>query len=107
MPVRHAVHMCRNIKMLFNFEPPATDEEIRAAAIQFVRKVAGTRKPAKANNAAFDVAIEEIFQASRAMLKTMVPQSPPRDRMVEAMKAKERSKLRFRKASADETRALG
>lgn len=87
--------MCRNIKTLFNFDPPATDDEIRAAALQFVRKLAGTRKPAKDNVEVFEVAVEEIFLASRKLLDNMTPHAPPRDREVEAMKAKQRSALRF------------
>ncbi|MCI0669413.1 MAG: DUF2277 domain-containing protein [Myxococcaceae bacterium] len=88
--------MCRNIKPLFNFTPPATDDDIRAAALQFVRKIAGTRKPSKQNSDAFDVAVEEIFQSSRRMLEGLVATTPPRDRArFEAMK-----KLRFRKAEA-------
>lgn len=90
--------MCRNIKTLFNFDPPATDEEIRAAALQFVRKLAGTTKPAKNNQRAFDAAIEEIFGAARKLLDDMTPHGPARDRQIEAMKARERSALRFRKA---------
>lgn len=90
--------MCRNIKTLFNFEPPATDDEIRAAALQFVRKLAGTTKPAKDNVAAFEAAVEEIFRASRKLLDDMTPHGPARDRAIEAMKAKQRSALRFRKA---------
>ena len=89
--------MCRNIKTLFNFDPPATDEEIRDAALQFVRKLTGTRKPAKINAAAFDAAIEEIFKSSRKMIDSMVALGVPKDRAVEALKAKERSQLRFRK----------
>ena len=92
--------MCRNIKTLFNFDPPATDEEIRAAALQFVRKLAGTRKPARSNTAAFEIAIEEIFRSSRKLIDTMVPLAPPRDRIVEALKAKQRSQVRFRKVDA-------
>jgi hypothetical protein len=65
--------MCRNIKMLFNFEPPATDDEVRAAALQFVRKIAGTRKPSRDNAGAFDIAVEEIFAASKKLLDGMVP----------------------------------
>ncbi|MCI0573736.1 MAG: DUF2277 domain-containing protein [Myxococcaceae bacterium] len=88
--------MCRNIKPLFNFTPPTTDDDIRAAALQFVRKIAGTRKPSKQNSDAFDVAVEEIFQSSRRMLEGLVATTPPRDRArFEAMK-----KLRFRKAEA-------
>lgn len=90
--------MCRNIKTLFNFEPPATDEEIRAAALQFVRKLAGTTRPARDNQRAFDAAIDEIFVASKKLLDGMTPHGPARDRAVEAMKARERSALRFRKA---------
>lgn len=86
--------MCRSIKPLFNFSPPATDEDIRAAALQFVRKIAGTRKPSKQNTDAFDVAVEEIFQSSKRMLEGLVATTPPRDRArFESMK-----KLRFKKA---------
>lgn len=87
--------MCRNIKTLFNFEPPATDEEIRAAALQFVRKLAGTRQPSKDNADTFERAIEEVFQASRRLIDGLVPHAPPKDREVEAAKAKERSRQRF------------
>jgi hypothetical protein len=90
--------MCRNIKQLFNFEPPATDDEVRAAALQFVRKIAGTRAPSKKNEHVFEAAIEEIFQSSRKMLDELVATTPPKDRVVEALKAKEKNKLRFRKA---------
>jgi hypothetical protein len=72
--------MCRSIKPLFNFAPPATDEDIRAAALQFVRKIAGTRKPSQRNTEAFEVAVEEIFQSSRRMLEGLVATTPPRDR---------------------------
>jgi hypothetical protein len=72
--------MCRNIKPLFNFAPPATDEDIRAAALQFVRKIAGTRKPSKQNTEAFDLAVEEIFQSSKRMLEGLVATTPPKDR---------------------------
>jgi hypothetical protein len=86
--------MCRSIKPLFNFTPPATDEDIRAAALQFVRKIAGTRKPSKQNADAFEVAVEEIFQSSKRMLEGLVATTPPRDRArFESMK-----KLRFKKA---------
>ncbi|ADO73231.1 DUF2277 domain-containing protein [Stigmatella aurantiaca] len=86
--------MCRSIKPLFNFAPPATDDEIRAAALQFVRKIAGTRNPSKQNARAFEVAIEEIFQSSKRMLDGLVTTAPPRDRAhFEAMK-----KLRFKRA---------
>ncbi|HZV00042.1 MAG TPA: DUF2277 domain-containing protein [Planctomycetota bacterium] len=87
--------MCRNIRTLFNYEPPATDDEIRAAALQFVRKIAGTRKPSKANERAFEDAVTEIFAVSKRMLRKLVATTPPRDREVEAAKARERSKLRF------------
>jgi hypothetical protein len=86
--------MCRSIKPLFNFSPPATDEDIRAAALQFVRKIAGTRKPSKQNADAFEVAVEEIFQSSKRMLEGLVATTPPKDRArFESMK-----KLRFKKA---------
>ena len=86
--------MCRNIKPLFNFAPPATDDDIRAAALQFVRKIAGTRKPSKQNEEAFAVAVEEIFQSSKRMLEGLVATTPPRDRArFESMK-----RLRFKKA---------
>ncbi|CAM4185555.1 DUF2277 domain-containing protein [Corallococcus sp. ZKHCc1 1396] len=88
--------MCRNIKPLFNFAPPATDDDIRAAALQFVRKIAGTRKPSKQNTDAFDVAVEEIYQSSKRMLDGLVATTPPRDRAkFEALK-----KLRFKRADA-------
>ncbi|WP_338873566.1 DUF2277 domain-containing protein [Myxococcus stipitatus] len=88
--------MCRNIKPLFNFTPPATDDDIRAAALQFVRKIAGTRKPSKQNADAFDVAVEEIYQSSKRMLEGLVATTPPRDRMkFEALK-----RLRYKKANA-------
>ncbi|MCE9666413.1 DUF2277 domain-containing protein [Myxococcus stipitatus] len=88
--------MCRNIKPLFNFSPPATDEDIRAAALQFVRKIAGTRKPSRQNTDAFEVAVEEIFQSSKRMLEGLVATTPPRDRR----KFEELKRLRFRKAEA-------
>lgn len=90
--------MCRNIKTLFNFDPPATDEEVRAAAIQFVRKLAGTRTPSKQNSKAFDVAIDEIHAAAKKLLDEMVPSTPPRDRAAFEAKLREKSKLRFAKA---------
>ena len=89
--------MCRNIKVLFNFDPPSTDDDIRAAALQFVRKLAGTRTPSKNNTKVFDDAVAEIFVASKKLLDTMVPNSPPRNRVEFELKARERSKLRFRK----------
>ncbi|MBS0334945.1 MAG: DUF2277 domain-containing protein [Proteobacteria bacterium] len=90
--------MCRNIKTLFNFDPPATDEEIRAAALQFVRKLSGYNSPSKANAAAFEAAIEQVFQAGQALLTSLETQAPPRDRGVEAARAKARSAQRFARA---------
>lgn len=87
--------MCRNIKTLFNFEPPATDEEIRAAALQYVRKLSGFNAPSKANQAAFDQAVEEVFEAGHRLLHALETQAPPRDRDVEAQKARERNAQRF------------
>ena len=87
--------MCRNIKTLFNFEPPATDEEIRASAIQFVRKLSGFNKPSHANEAAFQRAIDEVEAAARLLISSLVTNAEPRDREVEAKKAKERSAVRF------------
>jgi hypothetical protein len=87
--------MCRNIRPLFNFEPPATDDEIRDAALQFVRKLSGTTKPAKRNEAAFDKAVEAIAASVRALLDDMEPSRPPRNREEEAAKARARSALRF------------
>ena len=87
--------MCRNIKTLFNFDPPATDEEIRAASLQFVRKLSGFNSPSKANQAAFDAAIEEVFQAGHKLLHSLETQAPPRDREIEAQKARQRSAERF------------
>jgi hypothetical protein len=87
--------MCRNIRPLFNFEPPATDEEIRAASLQFVRKISGFQKPSAANAAAFDRAVDDVARAARGMLASLVTTAEPRDREVEAEKARERSRLRF------------
>jgi len=87
--------MCRNIKMLFNFEPPVTEEEIRAAALQFVRKVSGFNKPSKANDAAFQAAVDEIAAASRRLLASLETAAPPRNREEEAAKARARGALRF------------
>jgi hypothetical protein len=87
--------MCRNIKTLYNFEPPATDEEVRASALQFVRKLSGFNKPSKANEAAFDLAVERVTAAAQEMLNTLVTNAPPRDRETEAARAKERAALRF------------
>jgi hypothetical protein len=87
--------MCRNIKTLFNFEPPATEEEIHASALQFVRKLSGFNKPSQANEAAFDRAVVEVSEAARRLLTSLHTQAPPRDREVEAEKARERSRQRF------------
>jgi hypothetical protein len=87
--------MCRNIKTLFNFEPPASDDEIRASALQFVRKLSGFTKPSKANQEAFDLAIEEVTAAARRLVDSLVTVSPPRDREEEALKAKARAAERY------------
>jgi hypothetical protein len=87
--------MCRNIKTLFNFDPPATDEEIRAASLQFVRKLSGYNAPSKANEAAFQQAIDEVFTAARRLLVSLETNATPRDREIEAEKAKQRSAERF------------
>jgi hypothetical protein len=87
--------MCRNIKTLFNFEPPATDDEIRASALQFVRKLSGFNKPSQSNAAAFDRAVAEVTASAERLLSSLHTHSPARDREIEAEKAKERSKLRF------------
>ena len=88
--------MCRSIKTLHNFKPPATDEEIRASSLQFVRKLSGFSKPSKANEAAFTRAVDEVAQAARALLKALVTNAPPRDREVEASKARAKGAVRFR-----------
>ena len=87
--------MCRNIKVLANFEPPATDDEVRASALQFVRKLSGQTKPSKANEEAFNLAVEEVTASARRLVDAMVIHAPPRDREIEAAKAKERSLRRF------------
>ena len=87
--------MCRNIKTLFNFEPPASDDEIRASALQFVRKLSGFGRPSAANAEAFDRAVVEVSDAARRLLTSLHTSSPARDREIEAEKARERSKLRF------------
>lgn len=87
--------MCRNIRPLNNFEPPATDDEVQAAALQYVRKVAGATKPSKANQQAFDQAVDAITKATHELLESLVTTAPPKDREVEAAKAKERSAKRF------------
>ena len=87
--------MCRNMRTLFNFEPPATDDEVRAAALQFVRKLSGFNAPSKINEAAFNQAIDQVTDAARLLLGSLKTLSPPRDREIEAEKARERSRLRF------------
>ena len=87
--------MCRNIKTLFNFEPPATDDEIRAASLQFVRKLSGFNKPSKANEDAFNRAIDDVAKVARTLIDSLVTNAEPRDREVEAQKARERSAERF------------
>jgi hypothetical protein len=87
--------MCRNIKTLFNFEPPATNDEVHASALQFVRKLSGFNKPSQVNEAAFDRAVEEVSAAARKLLASLHTHAPARDRETEAVKAKERSRQRF------------
>jgi len=87
--------MCRNIKTLHNFEPPATDEEIRASSLQFVRKLSGFSRPSQANQIAFDRAVNQVTEAARELLASLVTNAPPRDREVEAAKARARSAGRF------------
>jgi hypothetical protein len=87
--------MCRNIKTLHNFEPPATDEEIRASALQFVRKLSGFTRPSKANEAAFERAVEQVTRAAHELIDSLVSHAPPRDRAVEAAKARARAAERF------------
>jgi hypothetical protein len=88
--------MCRAIKTLHNFKPPATDEEIRASALQFVRKLSGTTRPSKANEAVFERAVEQVTRAAHDLLDSLVTTAPPRDRTVEAEKAKARAAVRYR-----------
>jgi hypothetical protein len=87
--------MCRNIRTLHNFDPPASDEEIQASALQYVRKISGSTKPSQANAEAFDEAVEAVAAATRELLDRLVTKAPPRDREVEAAKAKARSEARF------------
>ena len=87
--------MCRNIKTLFNFEPPATEDEIQASALQFVRKLSGFNKPSQANAEAFDGAVAEVSASARRLLTSLHTHAPARDREIEAERAKERSRLRF------------
>jgi hypothetical protein len=93
--------MCRNIKTLANFEPPATDDEIRASAVQFVRKLSGMNKPSKANEAAFNRAIDEVTIAARALVRSIHTNAPPRSREAEMRKARERSQQRFGSAPVE------
>jgi hypothetical protein len=87
--------MCRNIKTLHNFKPPATDEEIRASALQFVRKLSGFARPSHTNELVFNRAVEQVTQAAHQLLDSLVTTAPPRDRDIEASKARERAKTRF------------
>lgn len=92
--------MCRNIKTLFNFDPPATDEEIRASAIQFVRKLTGSTKPSKANEVSYERAIGRITEVSKELLNSLVTNAPPRDRQVESAKANAKAQRQFGRTSA-------
>ena len=92
--------MCRNIKTLANFAPPATDEEIRASALQFVRKLSGTTRPSRANERAFSEAVEEVTAAAQRLIESLTTNAPPRNREEEARKAQERSRARFGDARA-------
>ncbi len=87
--------MCRNIKTLFNFDPPATDDEVRAASLQFVRKLSGFQKPSQANREAFDLAVDEVATAAQALLAALTTQAAPRNREVETAKARARAAKRF------------
>jgi hypothetical protein len=87
--------MCRSIKILANFEPPATDEEVRAAALQFVRKLSGTSRPSRANEAAFERAVDEVAATATRLLQSLTTSAPPRNREVEARRAHERTQRRF------------
>ena len=92
--------MCRNIKTLHNFKPPATEQEVRASSVQFVRKLSGFSKPSKANEIAFNRAVDQVAQAAQELLDSLVTNSPPRDRDVEAAKARARTAERFHSSSA-------
>jgi hypothetical protein len=91
--------MCRNIKTLHNFEPPATEDEVRAAALQYVRKVSGSQRPSKANEAAFDRAVDEVAATTSRLLAELVTAAPPRDREAEAARARARAEKRFGRAA--------
>jgi hypothetical protein len=92
--------MCRNIKTLHNYEPPATEDEVRAAALQYVRKISGATKPSKANEAAFERAVDEVASASMRLLDVLVTTAAPRNREVEAERARERARKRFAPSAA-------
>ena len=92
--------MCRNIRTLFNFEPPATDDEVRASALQYVRKLSGFTRPSQANEAAFERAVDEVAASTRRLLDALVTSAPSRDREVEAARARARAAKRFGRASA-------
>lgn len=93
--------MCRSIRTLFNFEPPATDDELRAASLQFVRKLSGFNAPSQANEAAFTRAVDDVYQVARRLVDSLVTSTPARDRAVEAGRAKARSAQRFGRTSVD------
>jgi hypothetical protein len=92
--------MCRNIRILYNFDPPTTEDEVRASSLQYVRKVSGMQKPSRANEAAFDAAVDAVVKATQQLLADLVTPAPPRDREVEAAKRKARSAERFGRAVA-------
>jgi hypothetical protein len=89
------MRMCRNIKTLANFAPPATDDEVRASALQFVRKLSGTNRPSRANEAAFNQAVDDVTEAARRLIHSLTTSAPPRNREEEARKAQERTRARF------------
>jgi hypothetical protein len=91
--------MCRSIRILHNFEPPATDAEVRAAALQFVRKLSGCTRPSRTNELAFDQAVDQVAEAARRLLDSLVTNAPPRDRELEAAKARARAADRFRSSA--------
>ena len=95
--------MCRNIRTLFNFDPPASDDEVRAASLQFVRKLSGFTHPSKANEAAFDRAVDQVAQAVHELFDSLVTRGPARDREVEAAKARARSAARFPSSAGQQT----
>jgi hypothetical protein len=97
--------MCRNIKTLHNFKPPATREEIHASSLQFVRKLSGFNKPSQSNELAFNRAVEEVSQAATKLLESLVTNAPPRDREIEAAKARTRNQIRFGSNEVSEARA--